>query len=45
MDKKLPNQKAPRYLLISFVALVIFSILVFSVLSSFMNQKSEEAVY
>ncbi len=45
MDKKLPNQKTPRYLLISFVALVIFSILVFSVLSSFMNQKSEEAVY
>ena len=45
MEKKLPNQKAPRYLLMSFLALVIFSILVFSILSSFMNRKSEEAVY
>lgn len=45
MDKKQPNQKAPRYLLVSFVLLMIFSILVFNVLSNFMNRKSEEAVY
>lgn len=45
MEKKLPNQKMPRYLLVSFVVLMLFSILVFSVLSNFMNRKSEEAVY
>ena len=45
MESNTKKNPTTRFLKCSFIGLLIFSIIIFSLLGIYMNQKSEKAVY